>query len=215
MPLDDAAGDSGRLTSRRRSTQFMTISRKASLPPSRRLFLAGVGGVALTSTAFAVQAASAIELDVDSQAALQKLYSASDKARQLGAKARAILVFPKITKAGLVIGGQGGEGAMLADGQTVNYYRIRAASFGLQAGAQTFSYALFFITQSALDYLDRSDGWAVGSGPSLVIADKGVAKTLNTTTLTQDVYAVPFGMHGLMAGLGMEGSRISKFTPDA
>ena len=88
-----------------------------------------------------------------------------------------------------------------------------AVTFGFQAGVQTFSYALFFITDSALAYLSKSNGWAIGTGPSVVVVDEGFAKTLNTTTLSQDVYAMPFGQKGLMAGLGLEGSKITQIHP--
>jgi lipid-binding SYLF domain-containing protein len=165
------------------------------------------------------EAESAQKITADSKETLAKLYAHSDKARELGARARAILVFPKIVKAGLLIGGQGGEGALItvAPGETTGeataFYEIFAASFGLQAGAQTFSYVLFFITESSLDYLKKSEGWAIGAGPSVVVVDEGMAKTLNSTTLTQDVYAVPFGQHGLMAGLGLEGSKITQIYP--
>jgi len=155
-------------------------------------------------------------ITADSKRALDTLYAKSDKARQLGAKARAVLIFPKIFKAGLVLGGQGGQGALfMSDGaaEPAAFFEIGAASFGLQAGMQTFSYALFFITDSALDYLRKSSGWAIGSGPSLVVVDKGFAKSLNTTTLNQDVYAIPFGQEGLMAGLGLEGSKITQIHP--
>ena len=159
-------------------------------------------------------AASASAISQDARAALQRLYAENPKAQQLGAKAHAILVFPQIVKAGLVMaGGQSGDGALIERGKVTSFYNITAASFGLQAGAQTFSYALFFITPSALAYLSKSDGWAVGSGPSVVVVDKGKAGTLNTTTLTQDVYVVPFGQHGLMAGVGIEGSKITQIHP--
>ena len=141
------------------------------------------------------------------------LYAAQTKARDLGKRAKAILVFPKIIKAGLLIGGQSGNGALRADGKTIGYYNISAASFGLQAGAQTFSYALFFMTDSALNYLQNSDGWAIGSGPSVVVVDKGAAASMTSTTLSQDVYAFPFGQRGLMAGLGLEGSKITRIQP--
>ena len=101
--------------------------------------------------------------------------------------------------------GQGGDGALKEGNKTVGYYNIAAASFGLQAGAQTFSYALFFMTNSALKYLENSDGWSIGSGPSVVVLDKGAAASVTSTTLTQDVYAIPFGQRGLMAGIGLEG----------
>jgi lipid-binding SYLF domain-containing protein len=124
-------------------------------------------------------------------------------------------VFPRIIKAGLLVGGQGGDGVLRVGGKTAGYYNIAAASFGLQAGAQRFSYALFFMTDSSLKYLEDSDGWSIGSGPSVVVMDKGAAASLTSTTVTQDVYAFPFGQHGLMAGLGLEGSKITRIHPGA
>jgi lipid-binding SYLF domain-containing protein len=160
--------------------------------------------------------ASARKIATESQDALAKLYAHSAKAAELGKRARAVLIFPKIVKAGLFVGGQGGQGALIAGegGEATAFYEIFAASFGLQAGAQTFSYALFFITESSLDYLKKSEGWSIGSGPSVVVVDKGMAASMNTTTLTQDVYAMPFGQQGLMAGLGLEGSKITQIYPD-
>lgn len=150
------------------------------------------------------------ELDAQARAALDQLYARSSKARELGERSRAVLVFPSITKAGLIVGGQGGKGVLIANGEAEDYYSITAASVGLQLGAQRFGYALFFVTQSALDYLRRSKGWALGTGPSIVVVDQGMAKTLNTTTLNRDVYAIAFDQKGLMAGLGLEGSKITR-----
>jgi lipid-binding SYLF domain-containing protein len=158
-------------------------------------------------------AASAADIAARAARARDNLFASNSKARELGERARAILVFPDIKKAGFMIGGMGGEGAMFQNGQVTGYYSIGAASFGLQAGVQKFGYALFFMTQSALDYLARNKGWAIGSGPSVVVVDEGFAKTLNTTTLTQDVYAMAFGQKGLMAGIGIEGSKISRINP--
>jgi lipid-binding SYLF domain-containing protein len=157
--------------------------------------------------------ASKAEIDRDAQAALQQLYATSPKAKELSGKARAILVFPKIVKAGLMIGGLSGNGVLLQKGRPVGYYNLSAGTYGLQAGAQKYSYALFFIAKSAVDYLAKSDGWAIGSGPSVVVMDEGKAKTMNSTTLSQDVYAFPFAQKGLMAGLGLEGSKITKINP--
>ena len=154
-------------------------------------------------------AATAAQLNSDGTAALSRLYAQSDRARRYSRDARAILVFPKIVKAGLVIGGQGGEGVLFVRGKPTGYYKIGAASFGLQAGGQSFSYALFLMNDSALNYLRKSDGWAIGSGPSVVVVDKGAAMSTTSTTLAKDVYAFPFGQKGLMAGLGLEGSKIS------
>jgi lipid-binding SYLF domain-containing protein len=153
-------------------------------------------------------AATAAELNADGKAALNRLYSQSPKATRYGRSAHAILVFPKIVKAGLVIGGQGGEGVLFIRGKPAGYYKITAVSYGLQAGGQSFSYALFLMNDKAIAYLKKSDGWAIGSGPSVVVVDKGAAMSTTSTTLTEDVYAFPFGQKGLMAGLGLEGSKI-------
>ena len=176
------------------------------------LILAGLGGgfTLVSSPAFA---ASAREINVEVNEALRLLYSTQPKARDLARRAKAILVFPKIIKAGLIIGGQSGNGALRIGGATVGYYNISAASFGLQAGGQRFSYALFFMNGAALRYLQNSNGWAIGSGPSVVVVDKGAAASLTSTTLTQDVYAIPFGQKGLMAGIGLEGSKITQIHP--
>ena len=171
------------------------------------------GGIALASTfgpaAGEASAATAAQLNADGKAALGRLYAQSSRAARYGKSARAILVFPKIVKAGFVVGGQGGEGVLLVGGKPAGYYKIGAASFGLQAGGQSFSYALFLMNDKALTYLRKSDGWAIGSGPSVVVVDKGVAKSTTSTTIAKDVYAFPFGQKGLMAGLGLEGSKIS------
>lgn len=164
---------------------------------------------ALNPVAQNAQAATAAELNADGRAALSRLYSQSARATRYGRDARAILVFPKIVKAGFMIGGLGGEGVLFVRGQPAGYYKIAAASFGLQAGGQSFSYALFLMNDSALTYLRKSDGWAIGSGPSVVVVDKGAAMSTTSTTLAKDVYAFPFGQKGLMAGLGLEGSKIS------
>lgn len=153
------------------------------------------------------------EIRTASTQALHHLYAVEPSTKELAEKAVAVLVFPRIYKAGFVVGGEHGQGALFKAGEAVGYYEISAVSLGLQAGAQTFGYALFFMSQSALNYLDRSDGWALGSGPSLVVWDKAIASSLSTTTLSQDVFAVPFGGQGLMVGMGLEGSKITKITP--
>ena len=181
----------------------------------RRAFLiAACAALAFSAAAPSAYAASARALTADSKAALNQLYATNPKARELGQKARAILVFPKIVKAGLMIGGLRGDGALLENGRATRFYNTSAGTYGLQAGVQSYSSALFFITPSSLDYLTKSKGWSIGSGPSVVVVDEGKAKSMNTTTLTQDVYAFIYGQKGLMAGLGLEGSKITQIHPD-
>ena len=157
-----------------------------------------------------VSAATAAEVDSDVDSALQKLYDRTPAAKELSKVAKGILVFPGIVKGGLIIGGQYGEGALRKEGKTAGYYNTVAASYGLQAGVQKFGYALFFITGNALDYLKKSEGWEIGTGPSLVIVDEGVAGSLTTTTAKSDIYAFFFDQKGLMAGIGIQGSKITK-----
>ena len=150
------------------------------------------------------------KLASDSRATLNKLYARVPGAKAIGAKAVAVLVFPKVTKAGLMIGGQYGEGALLKDGKAVAYYNTTGASYGLQAGAQTYGYAMFFMNERALAQLDSMQGFEVGVGPSVVVMDEGMAKTTTTTTMKDDIYAFIFGQKGLMAGLGLQGNKIAR-----
>ncbi len=141
------------------------------------------------------------------------LYETELVPRLLREKAKAVLVFPSILKAGFIIGGQGGNGALIENGKTVAYYNIAAASYGLQAGVQEFGYAMFLMTDSARKYIDKSDGWEIGVGPSVVVVDAGAAKSLTTTTAKDDVYAFIFSQKGLMAGIGIQGSKITRINP--
>jgi lipid-binding SYLF domain-containing protein len=158
-------------------------------------------------------AAGAAELGRDANASLQKLYAGVPAAKALGANAQAILVFPKVTKAGLGVGGQFGEGALLKNGKAVAYYNTAGASIGLQAGAQQYGYAMFFMNAEALTQLDKAGGFEVGVGPTVVVVDEGKAKTMTTTTAKDDIYAFIFGQKGLMAGLGIQGNKITKINP--
>lgn len=180
----------------------------------RRSLVVLLGTALLSASQVGVGHASrAGEISGSARAALSKLYASSPAAKMLGEKAKGILVFPSILKAGFMFGGQGGDGAMFKGGKTVAYYRTLAASYGFQAGVQKFGYALFFMTDSGLGYLNKSEGWEIGTGPSLVIVDEGFAKSMSSTTLTQDVYAYIFDQKGLMAGVGIQGSKITRIHP--
>ena len=160
-----------------------------------------------------VKAMTAAEIDLEVQEALAKLYAHSQTAKDFGAVAKGILVFPDVYKAGFIVGGQFGEGALLKNGKTAGYYNTVEASYGLQAGLQSFGYVLFFMQDEALAYLDNSKGWELGVGPSLVVVDKGFAGSMTTTTAKDDIYAFFFDQKGLMAGLGLKGSKITRIHP--
>jgi lipid-binding SYLF domain-containing protein len=155
-------------------------------------------------------AASRTEIDRNVKSALQNLYAKTPASKALGEKAQGILVFPSITKGGFMVGGQFGEGALIQAGKTAGYYNTLQVSYGLQAGLQKYGYALFFMTGTAMKWIDRSDGWEVGTGPTIVVVDAGTAKSMTTTTLQSDVYAFFFDQKGLMGGLGLQGTKISK-----
>ena len=181
----------------------------------------GIMIVGLTLTLFtfhllspaAAPAASAAEIDRDARAALAYLYKKIPGAKALGDKAVAVLVFPSIVKGGFIVAGQFGDGALRKGGKTIAYYRSLAASYGFQAGVQAFGYVLFFMDDASLQYLDKTEGYEVGVGPSLVVLDDGFGKTMSTTTLQKGVYAFIFDQKGLMGGMGIQGTKITKINP--
>lgn len=188
----------------------------------RRNFLGGLlavivaTGGALSPPPSAAQVpgkTSAAELNRSASNALQQLYAKIPAAKAIGKEAHAVLVFPGVTKAGLGIGAQYGEGALIKGGKAVAYYNTAGASYGLQVGAQTYGYAMFFMNEAALKQLDRAEGFEVGVGPSVVVLDEGKAKTMTSTTMKDDVYAFVFGQKGLMAGVGVQGNKISRISP--
>ncbi len=170
-----------------------------------------IAGALISSPSFASTAA---EIDRDVDSALASLYQQNPKARELAKTAKGVLVFPKIIKGGFIVGAQAGGGALRKNGKTAGYYSSVAVSYGLQAGIQWFGYAMYFMNDSALGYLDKSAGWEVGSGQSIVVLDKGAAASLTTSSLKEGIYVIFFDQKGLMAGLGLQGTKITKFTPD-
>ncbi|MBK1716992.1 twin-arginine translocation pathway signal protein [Thiocystis violacea] len=164
--------------------------------------LASIGGQAL--------AATAEDLDRDAAAALQLLYKSNPTAATLGETARATLVFPNVVKAGLVFGGSYGEGVLTKGGNFAGYFNSVSASWGWQAGAQSYSYVVFLMNDKAVSYLDKSEGWEIGVGPTLVVVNEGAAKNLSSSTLKDDAYAIIFDQSGLMASLSIEGTKITR-----
>ena len=157
---------------------------------------------------------SAREIDREATQSLANLFTNTPDAKVLADKAVAVLVFPRIVKGGFIIGGQFGDGALRKNGKSVAYYRSLAASYGFQAGIQAFGYVLFFMDDESVQYLNNSDGWELGVGPSLVVLDSGFGKNLSTTTLQKGVYAFIFDQTGLMAGMGIQGTKITRINPN-
>ncbi|NPT55838.1 lipid-binding SYLF domain-containing protein [Paraburkholderia elongata] len=175
------------------------------------LFVAACSGMGGSSSSTSSRA----DLEQEARTALNTLYTTTPRAKEVAAHSVGVLVFPSILKAGLLIGGSGGNGVLFVpDGHVLGYYNATSLSYGLQAGAQSFSEAMVLMKPSALNYLNNSsDGWSIGAGPSVVVAESGMASDFSSTTARSDVYAFIFGQSGLMAGIGVQGQKISRLSP--
>ena len=152
------------------------------------------------------------ELTDSARRSLHSLYATTPEARELRARSSGVLIFPDILKAGLLVGASGGNGVLFSpqNEHVLGFYNATSLSYGLQAGVQNYAEAMFFTTPDALSYLDDSNGWSVGAGPSVVVMEEGMARDLSSTTLRSDVYAFIYGQHGLMGGIGIQGQKITK-----
>lgn len=175
-----------------------------------KYFLLIITAALVVTTTQNANAATAEDLNKDAAQALQRLYKTSPAANDLSKKAKAVLVFPNIVKAGLVFGGSYGEGVLMKSNKPTDYYNSVTGSWGLQAGAQSYGYAVFLMTDKAEKYLAESHGWEIGVGPTVVVVTEGVAKNLSSSTLQEDAYAFIFDQQGLMLGVSIEGTKISR-----
>jgi lipid-binding SYLF domain-containing protein len=173
--------------------------------------LAVAAAVTLLGPAAAI-AADRAALERDARNAYQKLIASAPAAKALSKEAVGVLVFPKITKAGLVVGGQYGEGVLLRSGKPAGYYKTTGASYGLQAGAQQYGYAMFLMNEKALNALNEDRGFEVGVGPSIVVVDQSMSRSMSTTAMNNDIYAFVFGQKGLMAGVGLTGNKVARLS---
>jgi len=185
----------------------MLRTRRALLARWLAVALVAAGG-GIAAPAVAQNTVSALE--ASARQALDRLISTVPAAKALNEKAVAVLVFPRITKVGLVFGGQHGEGVLFRNGKADGYYVNMGASWGLQAGAKQYGYAMFFMTEGALSALTATNGFEIGIGPTVVVVDQGMAKQMTTMNLDSEIYAFIFTTRGLMAGLGLRGNRISR-----
>ncbi|WP_206997088.1 lipid-binding SYLF domain-containing protein [Trinickia mobilis] len=151
-------------------------------------------------------------LDQDCQAALASLYQATPKAKELSGQAKGILVFPGVVRAGFIAGASHGTGELIENGKITGYYATTSVTYGLQAGVQKYAYVMMFMSDSALSSLKTSSGFEVGMAPTIVIGDQGAAKNVTTATLQSDIYAFIFDQKGLMGGIGLRGSKITRLN---
>lgn len=157
-------------------------------------------------------AASKEEIDVYVDEATQEFYGLSSAGKKLAQRAKGMLVFPRIYKAGFIAGAEYGEGALKVNGATVSYYSIAAGSFGLQAGVQRKSEIILFMTDESLQQFRNSKGWEVGVDGSVAIANLGAGDEINSNTIKQPIIGFIFSNEGLMVNLTLEGSKITKIN---
>jgi len=168
--------------------------------------------VMLIATSFTVpaNAATAKEIDLDVDAALQRFYNKVGGGKNFVQKAKGVLVFPSVLKAGIGIGGEYGEGALRVGGKSVAYYNTAAASIGFQLGAQAKTVIIVFLADNALAKFRASDGWEVGVDGSVALIELGAGGSLDTTNIKDDIVGFVFGNKGLMYNLTLEGSKMTK-----
>ena len=187
---------------------MITIKKKVGLTS---LLLGIVTALILVAPAQAGKSKEAMELERQVRVAMTKLYADNGAARHLKTRAKAILTFPSVIKVGFLGGIQVGTGVLMdLEGKTLGYYNTTAGSFGYQAGIKGFNYTLFLMNNKAIKRLTSSGGLALGTGPSLVVADKSFATGFTTTTLDKDIYAFIYDSKGAFGGAGIEGTKITK-----
>lgn len=151
-------------------------------------------------------------IDADVNATLTRLYTTVNGSRELVGKARGVLVFPSVIAAGFWFGGQYGQGALRIGEQATGYYSIAGASFGLQIGAQSKAIIMMFMTQEALDKFTSSQGWAAGVDATVAVLKIGANGNVDTSTAMSPVEAFVLTNAGLMAGVSLEGTKISRLV---
>jgi lipid-binding SYLF domain-containing protein len=174
------------------------------------LVLAGCTTTSNAPETPATSAAKRQSIDASVDATMSRLYATVPGARELVSKARGVLVFPSVLQAGLIVGGQYGEGALRVGGGTVGYYSTTSGSFGAQLGAQSKAIVYLFMTQDSLDKFRSSEGWSAGGDASVALVKMGANGTIDTTTATAPVEVFVLTNSGLMGDLSLQGTKVSR-----
>jgi lipid-binding SYLF domain-containing protein len=177
--------------------------------------LVALGLLALALPHGAPQAASAVEIDIKTEATLRQFVETVDGAQAFLDASKGVLVFPGVFQIGFILGGQYGEGALRIDGRSVDYYNLAGGSIGFQLGAQSRSIVLVFMEQSALDQFRQSSGWQVGVDGSITLVELGAADTLTSLNSKDPIVAFVFDNKGLMYNLSLEGSKFTRLNKSA
>jgi lipid-binding SYLF domain-containing protein len=189
--------------------------RVLSMDVRRRLYAAAVSAVCLSIMLGCIlakdsYAATAKEIDVSVDVALKRFQNEIKGGKEFIKSAKGVLVFPSVYKAGFVVGGEYGEGALRIGGKNVDYYNTVAGSWGLQIGAQKKSVIIVFMTEQALKDFRNSSGWKAGVDGSVALVTVGVGESIDSTNIKDPIVGFVFGQKGLMANLTLEGSKFTK-----
>lgn len=180
---------------------------------TRMRWIIALGGVLAALAAPLAGAASKAEIDAEVRQAVRNFYRHTSAGRELAQKAAGMLVFPSVIKAGIGVGGEYGEGALLVKGRPVAYYNIAAASIGFQLGAQARTQIILFMNPGVLARFRASHGWTAGVDGSVALATLGAGGAIDTQTAKKPVIGFIFSGKGLMYNLTFEGSKISRINP--
>lgn len=162
------------------------------------------------SGAQTAQAGSAAEIDARVQEALNQFYEETHAGKMLARKAKGILIFPRVKKGGIGIGGEYGQGSLRVGSKTLDYYSITSASIGLQLGFQVKTEVILFMTQKALKDFRESEKWEVGADGSVAVVEWGAGGEIDSQNINDPIIGFIFGNEGLMFNLSFEGAKISK-----
>jgi len=158
------------------------------------------------------QARSAKEIDVSVDVAMDRFRNEVPGAKEFLKNAKGVLVIPNVIRVGFFLGGEYGEGALLVNGKTVDYYSVAAGAFGLQFGAQSKNMVIIFMDENALTNFRDSLGWSAGVDGSIALIDIGAGATVDSDTIQDPIVGFVFGIKGLMANISLEGSKFTKLT---
>jgi lipid-binding SYLF domain-containing protein len=171
----------------------------------------GVAAAALLLSAVSF-GATKDQIDAHVQTALTNFYALNPTHQDLVSRAKGILVFPRITKAGAGVAGQFGEGALRVNGQNVSYYSLSSGSVGLTLGVARHSEIIMFMTQEALDKFTSTKGWAIGADAGIAVMSKGAGGDYDSKTLQRTILGFVYGTKGLIADVSLDGSKISQLN---
>jgi lipid-binding SYLF domain-containing protein len=170
------------------------------------------GGCTTTSGASGDPAAQRKSLDAAADSALSRLYAQQPGSQELVKSARAVLVFPSVVSAGFIVGGTHGQGVLRQAGKTSGYYSMTGGSVGLLAGAQSQAVFLLFMTDAALKRFQSSSGWTAGADANITMITAGANARVTTQTGQQEVIGFVLTNSGLMGGVSLDGSRITRLN---